>query len=121
LLTVPVGGIHKNLILIKPGETGETYYTLYTRNGGPGEVSYKTYSVANVHKKEEMTMPEGLNVSIEPSKFIAQSHKNYTSKITVKTSPELFPHDVNVSAGGIAGREYRFYTYECFSKAKKKR
>jgi len=90
--TVPVGGIHKNLMLLKPGETGETYYTFYTRNGGPGEVSYKIYRVAGVGKKEEMAMPEGLNVSIEPSKFMAQPHKNYTSKITVKPSPELFPH-----------------------------
>ena len=109
LLTVPVGGIHKNLIWLKSGEIGETYYTLYTRNGGPEEVSYKIYSVAGVHKKEEMTMPEGLNVRIEPSKFTAQPHKNYTSKIIVKTSPELFPHDVNISAGGIAGRQYTLY------------
>lgn len=109
LLTVPVGCIHENFMQLKPGETGETYYTLYTRNGGPEKVSYKIYSVAGVHKKEEMTMPEGLNVSIEPSKFIAQPHKNYTSKITVKTSPELFPHDVNASAGGVAGREYTLY------------
>ena len=114
LYTVPVGGIHENFMQLKPGETGETYYTLYTRNGGPGEVSYKIYSVAGVHKKEEMTMPKGLNVSIEPSKFIAQPHKNYTSKITVKTSPELFPHDVNVSAGGIAGKEYRLYLQVIF-------
>jgi len=104
LLTVPIGGIHKNFMQLKPGETGETYYTLYTRNGGPGEVSYKIYRVANVYKKEEITMPEGLNVSIEPSKFRAQSHEKYTSKITVKTSPELFP-DVNASTAGFA-REY---------------
>ena len=90
--TVPVGGIHRNLMLLKPGETGETYYTLYTRNGGPGEVSYKIYRVGLGGEKEEMAMPKGLNVSIEPSKFMAQPHKNYTSKITVKPSPELFPH-----------------------------
>ncbi|RJS75301.1 hypothetical protein CW714_00470 [Methanophagales archaeon] len=109
LLTVPVGCIHNNFIQLKPGEKKETYYTLYTRNGGPGEVTCKIYRVAHVYEKEKMTMPEGLNVSIEPSKFIAQPHKNYTSKITVKTSPELFPHEVNVSVGGIAGREYTLY------------
>ncbi|MCK4735384.1 MAG: hypothetical protein KAT65_23225 [Methanophagales archaeon] len=106
LLTVPIGGIHKNFIWLKPGETGEAYYTLYTRNGGPGEVSYKIYSVARVGEKKEMPLPEGLNVSIEPSKFMAQPHKNYTSKITVKTSPELFPYDVNASTGGIVGKGY---------------
>jgi|GEM_PF-1928792 len=90
--TVPVGGIHRNYLWLKPGETGETYYTFYTRNGGPGEVSYKIYRVAAVGEKEEMAMPEGLNVSIEPSKFMAQPHRNYTSKITVRTSPELVPY-----------------------------
>ncbi|HIH97086.1 MAG TPA: hypothetical protein HA348_06385 [Thermoplasmata archaeon] len=97
LLTVPIGGIQRNYMYLKPGETKETNYTLYTREGGPGEVSYKIYRVAGKYKqdsppplpREEIPMPEGLNVSVEPSKFIAQPHKKYTSKITVKTSPEL--------------------------------
>ena len=113
LFTVPIGSIHKNFMWLKPGETGETYYTLYTRNGGPGEVSYKIYRVAGVGKKEEIAMPEGLEVSIEPSKFIAQPHKNYTSKITVKTSPELFP-GVNASTAGIGGRTYTLYLQVIF-------
>jgi len=92
LLTLPIGAIHKNFMWLKPGESGETYYTFYTRNGGPGEVSYKIYRVAAVGEKEEIPMPEGLEVSIEPSKFMAQPHRNYTSKITVRTSPELVPY-----------------------------
>jgi len=116
LLTVPIGGIHGNFMRLNPGETGETYYTLYTRNGGPGEVSYKIYRVAAVGEKEEMAMPEGLEVSIEPSKFMAQPHKNYTSKITVKTSPELLPNEVNLSkTGGRAPtRQYVFYLQVIF-------
>ena len=108
-LTVPVGGLHKNVMLLKPGETGETCYTFYTRNGGLGEVSYKIYRVTRVGEKEEKLMPEGLNVSIEPSTFIAQSHKNYTSKIIVKTSPELLPHRVNVSPRIFPGRMFALY------------
>ena len=106
LLTLPIGAIHKNFMWLKPGESGETYYTLYTRNGGPGEVSYKIYRVAGVGEKEEMAMPEGLEVSIEPSKFMAQPHKNYTSKITVKSSHGF--------AGSIAGREYTLYLQVVF-------
>lgn len=116
LLTVPIGSIHGNFMRLKPGETGETCYTFYARNGGPGEVSYKIYRVAHVGKKEEKAMPEGLEVSIEPSKFIAQPHKNYTSKITVKTSPELVPQEVDISTTGgvIPSRGYTFYLQVIF-------
>lgn len=93
LLKVPVGGFHKNFIWLMPGETREIYYTFYTRNGGPGELNYEIYRVAKVYEKEEMAMPNGLNVSIEPSKYIAQPHKNYTSKITVNASPEIAYRD----------------------------
>jgi hypothetical protein len=104
LLTVPVGGFHKNFIELKPGETKGTNYTLYTRNGGPGKVSYEIYRVAHVYEKEEMAMPEGLNVSIEPSGFMVQPHKNYTSKITVKTSPELLPGEYVLCIKGYYNR-----------------
>jgi hypothetical protein len=111
LLTVPIGCIHKNFIELRPGEIKETYYTLYTRGGGPGEVSYKIYSVASVYKKEEIPMPEGLDISIEPSKFIAKPQGEYTSKIKIEVSPklsELFPPDL-ASHGGLAGKGYTFY------------
>jgi hypothetical protein len=39
--------------------------------------------------KEELPMPEGLDVSIEPDQFIIDRIGPYESRITVKTSPEL--------------------------------
>jgi len=93
LLKAPVGGFHKNFIWLKPGDTQEIYYTFYTQNDGPGELNYEIYRVAKVYEKEEMAMPNGLNVSIEPSKYIAEPHKNYTSKITVNASSEIAYRD----------------------------
>jgi hypothetical protein len=54
-----------------------------------------------VHETEEIGMPDGLNVSIEPSKYIAQPHNNYTSKIIINTTPELTFRG--------AGTEYTLY------------
>ena len=41
-------------------------------------------------EEEKLPIPEGLTVSIEPNN-LARTHENYTSKITVKASPELLP------------------------------
>jgi len=89
LLNVPIGGFHQNFIRLKPGESSEIYYTFYTRNGGPANVSYGIYRVKGVYETEQIAMPDGLNVSIVPSSFIGETNKNYTSKITINTSPEL--------------------------------
>ncbi len=80
LIKAPFGGFNTNFIYLEPGETKEVYYTFYTRNGGPGWINYKIDDV-----------PTGLNVTIEPSRFMAQPHRNYTSKITLNASPEM-PH-----------------------------
>ena len=89
LLNVPIGGFHQNFIRLKPGESSEIYYTFYTRNGGPANVSYGIHRVKGVYETEPIAMPDGLNVSIAPSSFIGEPHRNYTSKITINTSPEL--------------------------------
>ena len=89
LLNIPIGGFHQNFIRLKPRESSEIYYTFYTRNGGPANVSYGIYRVKEVYETEQIAMPDGLNVSIAPSSFIGETNKNYTSKITINTSPEL--------------------------------
>ncbi|MEA1992792.1 MAG: hypothetical protein U9N35_00125 [Euryarchaeota archaeon] len=34
-------------------------------------------------------MPEGFTIEVELNGFLARSHENYTSKVTIKTSSEL--------------------------------
>ncbi len=101
LITVPIGGFHTNFIRLKPGELDVTNYTLYSRNSGPGEVSYNIYRVKKVYETEDIGMADGLSVSIEPSGYIAQPHDNYTSKLIINTTPELAFHG--------AGTEYTLY------------
>ena len=89
LLEVSVGSITDHFLVLRSEEMRETYYMFYTRNSGPEKVNYTIYRVRGVYEKEEIPMPDGLTVSIEPSEFVAEPHKKYTSKITIKTNSKL--------------------------------
>ena len=80
--------------LLKAGETKSLDVSLYTKKDfgpGPHEVSYKLFRVARGCGQDEIPMPEGLEVSIEPTKFMAYPNAQYHSTITIKTTPELSP------------------------------
>ncbi len=85
----PWGQLHDNSITLKPGETKETYYTLHTGEGGPGNVTYTLFRMRKEYGEDRLPIPKGLTVTIEPNKFLARSHEDYTSKLTIKTSSEL--------------------------------
>ncbi|MGM0771023.1 MAG: hypothetical protein ACQESU_05385, partial [Halobacteriota archaeon] len=113
LITAPIGGFHTNLIRLKPGELDVTNYTFYSRNSGPGEVSYNIYRVKKVYETEYIGMPDGLTVSIDPSEYIAQPNENYTSKLIINTTPEI-----NIQG---VGTEYILYLQtdlECESRVR---
>ena len=76
---------------LKAGETKVLDVTLETLEHGPGEVSYKIFRVAREYGEDEIPMPEGLKVSMEPTKFMAYPNAVYHSAITVETTPELAP------------------------------
>ena len=82
--------------LLKAGETKSLDVGLYTKEDfgpGPHEVSYKLFRVARGYGQDEIPMPEGLEVSIEPARFMAYPNAAYHSTITIKTSPELSPDE----------------------------
>ncbi len=70
--------LHDDSVSIKAGETKSLDVTLETRKSGPGQVIYEISRV-----------PDGLDVSIEPSQFMAHPETVYHSTITIKASPEL--------------------------------
>lgn len=72
--------LYDDSISIKAGETKSLDVTLETRKSGPGQVIYEISGV-----------PDGLDVSIEPSQFMAQPETVYHSTIIIKTSSELAP------------------------------
>ncbi len=75
-------------VSIKAGETKSLDVILETRNSGPGQVIYEISRV-----------PDGLDVSIEPSQFMAYPNTEYHSTITIKVSPELPPGEYRLSFG----------------------
>ena len=80
--------LHDDSISIKAGETKSLDVTLETRKSGPGRVIYEISGA-----------PEGLEVTIEPSQFMAQPETVYHSTITIKASPELAPGEYQLSFG----------------------
>jgi hypothetical protein len=82
--------------LLKAGETKSLRVLLWTTKDfgpGPHEVSYTLFRVARGYGSDEIPMPEGLEVSIEPARFMAYPNAEYHSTITIKTTPELSPDE----------------------------
>ena len=83
---------------LKAGKTKALGVTLITKKRYPGMITYKIWRVKKAEGscvgkwarfKGTLPMPDGLDVSIEPSTFLAQPNKIYHSTITIKASPEL--------------------------------
>jgi hypothetical protein len=88
--------IFEGSALLKAGETKSLRVLLSTKEDfgpGPHEVSYTLFRVARGCGADEIPMPEGLEVSIEPARFMAYPNAAYQSTITIKTSPELSPDE----------------------------
>jgi len=86
---------HDDSTTLGPGETKLLDVTLDVKkpHGGPGprEISYTLFRVAREYGEDEIPMPEGLEVSVEPTRFTIYPNAVYHSTITIKTTPELAP------------------------------
>ena len=80
--------LYDDSVSLKAGETKSLDVMLETRKSGPGRIIYEITRV-----------PDGLDVSIEPSQFMANPDKEYHSTITIKASPELQPGEYRFSFG----------------------
>ena len=80
--------LYDDSVSLKAGETKSLDVTLETRKSGPGRIIYEITRV-----------PDGLDVSIEPSQFMAYPDMEYHSTITIKASPELQPGEYRFSFG----------------------
>ena len=78
-----------DMVELSVGETKEFNITAETRKNGPGEVTYSFFRVKRVYSDGEIPMPDGLNVSIEPSTFMAYPNETYNSTLTINTSRDL--------------------------------
>jgi len=80
--------LYDDSVSLKAGETKSLDVTLETRKSGPGRIIYEISRV-----------PDGLDVSIEPSQFMAYPDTEYNSTITIKASPDLQPGKYRLSFG----------------------
>ena len=80
--------LYDDSVSLKAGETKSLDVTLETRKSGPGRIIYEISRV-----------PDGLDVSIKPSQFMANPDTEYHSTITIKASPELQPGEYRFSFG----------------------
>ena len=80
--------LYDDSVSIKAGETKSLDVTLETRKSGPGKVIYEISGV-----------PDGLDVSVEPSQFMAHPEAVYHSTITIKASPELTSGEYRLTFG----------------------
>ena len=77
-------------IELKAGETVQTNIRLVTKEHGPGQVTYyKPVLVAGEYSKHWLPMPVGLQVTVEPSRFMAYPNNTYNSTMTVITTGDL--------------------------------
>lgn len=91
--------LYDDSVSIKAGETKSFDVTLETRKQGPGKVIYEISRVAGEYSGNKLPLPAGLDVSIEPSQFMAYPETVYHSTITIKTTPELTPGEYWLSFG----------------------
>ncbi len=78
--------LYDDSVSLKAGETKSLDVTLETRKSDPGRIIYEISSV-----------PDGLDVSIEPSQFMANPDTEYHS--IIKASPDLQPGEYRFSFG----------------------
>jgi len=92
--------IFEDSVQLKAGETKSLDVTLKTGKEGPGEVTYTIFRLKHryplvysgdigVPLEDRSPMPEGLEASIEPSRFTVYPHNTYHAVVTIKTTPEL--------------------------------
>jgi len=85
-------------IQLKAGETKSLNLTLTVKNDihWPEEFSWEVYLVGSEYDENELSMPAGLEISMEPSRFTAYPNTIYNLKITVTTTTELAPGQYSI-------------------------
>ena len=89
------------MVELSAGETKEVNINLETRESGPGKVAYSFFRVKRVYSDEEIPMPDGLNVSIEPSTFMAYPNETYNSTLTINTTQDIPRGEYVLSVNGV--------------------
>lgn len=77
--------IYASSVDIKAGETKSVDVTLETRGDGPGEFSGLIFRTDREYGNEPLTMPNEMEVDIQPVKIMAYPNNTYHLTITLET------------------------------------
>lgn len=80
---------YEHKIILKAGETKRLPLTLKTKKDGPGRFSGRLVRVDREYGLIPQPMPEGLDVYLEPSEFLAYPNATYNSNLVFKTTAGL--------------------------------
>jgi hypothetical protein len=69
--------------------TQTLYPTLWTGKDGPAEVTYNVVRVECEDSDREISLPDGMEVSVSPDRFQAEPRQEYRSTMTIHTTREL--------------------------------
>ena len=94
------------MVELSAGGTKEVNINLETRKSGPGKVTYSFFRVKRFYSDGEIPMPDGLNVNIEPSTFMAYPNETYNSTVTINTSQDLPRGKYVLYIDGIHSKKY---------------
>jgi hypothetical protein len=83
IYTLPIGGYESAYAHTTSNNSLDINYTFYSRNWGPGKVTYEI-NATDFYGKVPVKI---LKASIEPAVFTAEPGRNYTSKVHIETGP----------------------------------
>jgi len=83
--------LYAHAVELEAGETESIDVTLETRADGPGEFSCRIFGTDREYGEVTLPVPNGLEISLEPSSFMASPNNVYHSTITLDTSTDLTP------------------------------
>lgn len=82
-------------VVVSSGKTRTLDFVYETKQNGPGNLSLTILNIGQPHYggplPPELSMPEGLNVSVQPKQIRAYPNRTYHFTISINTSAELEP------------------------------
>ncbi len=93
------------------GETGKIEIILATGKYGEGRVSYKINRVDSKEGGNQIPLPDGMEVIIEPTEFMASPYNDYRSVIEIRTNEQVIvPGEywilIEFNIGGTTSGQY---------------
>lgn len=82
---------HPDTVSVEQGSGETVEFVHHAGESPPGVASLDLYRVAGEYSEEQVPMPDGVSVEVEPERHLVSPHRNYTFHVTVSASNEVSP------------------------------